>query len=160
MDTHDAYARYGPALVRKAERLLANREDSCDVVQSLFADLLQAGHAELDLPYLYRAVTNRCLTMIRDHRTHERLLQRETPTLRGPARTRCDDEVLGVDLLLKLAERLDGGTLEVLVHRYWDDLSQVEIAELTGQSRKTIGRRLTRIREEVVRLLEAREALR
>ena len=156
----EAYRLYGPALLRKAERVLGNREDAGDVVQSLFAELIQRGDARVELPYLYRAVTNRCLNLIRDRKTRDRLLEREQPALRGPARVRCDDAVIGLDLLCKLSTRLDEKHMEVLVCRYVDDMGVEEIAEAIGQSRKTIGKRLARIREAVLALAAASEVAR
>ena len=146
----DIYRRYGPALLRKATRLLGNRDDALDVVQGLFTDLFERGAVDVELPYLYRAVTNRCLTMLRDRNTHARLLHRESPALRSVVRTRCDEQVLGQDLLLKLMERLDEATVEVLVYRYWDDLDQTEIARVMGVSRKTVVRRMATLRAELV----------
>lgn len=146
----DSYRRYGPALLRKATRLLGNRDDALDVVQGLFTDLFARGNTEPELPYLYRALTNRCLTMIRDRNTHARLLKQETPDLRGIVRTRCDDETIGRDLLVKLMDRLDESTMEVLIYRYWDDLDQTEIAEVMGVSRKTVVRRMASLRRELV----------
>jgi RNA polymerase sigma-70 factor, ECF subfamily len=148
----DAYRRYGPAMLRKAERILASRADAGDVVQSLFVDLVERGVERVELAYLYRAVTNRCLNLIRDRRNRDRLLERQEPALRGPARVRCDDAVIGLDLLIKLSERLDARHMEVLVCRYLDDMPQEEIADLIGTSRKTIGRRLDRIRGKVAAL--------
>jgi RNA polymerase sigma-70 factor (ECF subfamily) len=148
----DIYRRYGPALVRKATRLLGNQDDALDVVQGLFTDLFERGAVDVELPYLYRALTNRCLTMIRNRNTRARLLHRETPSLRGVVRTRCDEQVLGQDLLLKLMERLDESTLEVLVYRFWDDLDQTEIANVMGVSRKTVVRRMATLRAELVTL--------
>ena len=51
----ESYSRYGPALLRKAERLLQNHEDARDVVQALFVDLIERGEDETDLPYLKHA---------------------------------------------------------------------------------------------------------
>ena len=65
----DMYQRYGPALLRKARRVLRNEDDALDVVQGLFTDLYERGQHEADLPYLYRALTNRCLTMLRNRNT-------------------------------------------------------------------------------------------
>lgn len=145
----DAYRRYGPALLRKAERMLQSRADAQDVVQGLFVDLLERGEMPTELPYLYRAVTRRCLNHLRDGKNRARLLEEQQPALRGPVRTRLDDEVIGLDLLARLAERLDDGAAEVLVYRYVDDLTQEEIASLVGASRKTVGQRLERVREAV-----------
>ncbi len=49
----DISLRYGPALVRKAQRLLASRADAQDVAQALFLDLLCSGRSEVELPYLF-----------------------------------------------------------------------------------------------------------
>jgi RNA polymerase sigma-70 factor, ECF subfamily len=150
----EAYTRYGPAMLRKAERVLQNSADAGDVVQGLFADLVERGVERVELAYLYRAVTNRCLNLIRDRRNRERLLERQEAALRGPARVRCDDRVIGLDLLLRLSGQLDARHMEVLIGRYVDDLSLEEIADLCGISRKTVGRRLQHIRDRVAALAE------
>lgn len=159
-DPSIAYRTYGPALIRKAERILRNRDDAVDVVHGLFADLVQRPSSDMDLPYLYRAVTNRCLNAVRDRATRERLLAREQGALEPVARVRCDDQVIGLQLLARLTDRLDQKHLEVLICRFVDDMTQDEIAEHLDTSRKTIGKRLARIRDEVLALgaLAAREA--
>jgi RNA polymerase sigma-70 factor (ECF subfamily) len=153
----DAYLRHGAALLRKARRMLGSEADAEDVVQSVFVELYQRGRVGgLDLPYLYRAVTTRCLNQVRDRGNRARLLARQEPALRGPVRTRCDDEVIGVDLMCKLVDGLDAACAEVLVYRYFDDLTLDEIAELQAVSRKTVSARLARIREAVLALGAAR----
>ncbi len=152
-DPQAAYRAYGPALVRKAERILRSREDAVDVVHALFVDLIPRWRRDVDLPYLYRAVTNRCLNLLRDRGTRARLLEREQPAPEG--RVRIDEQVVGTTLIAQLADRLDQGHLEVLVCRFVDDMTQDEIAAHLGLSRKTIGKRLDRIRAEVQALREA-----
>ena len=152
-DPQTAYRAYGPALVRKAERILRSREDAVDVVHALFVDLIPRWNRDVDLPYLYRSVTNRCLNLLRDRGTRARLLEREQPAPLG--RVSLDDEVVGTKLIAKLTERLDQSHLEVLVCRFVDDMTQEEIAEHLGLSRKTVGKRLDRIRAEVTALREA-----
>jgi RNA polymerase sigma factor (sigma-70 family) len=145
----DCYARYGPALLRKARRVLGNPVDAEDIVHGLFVDLLQKDSPPPELPYLYRAVTNRCLTLLRDRTTRERLLAEHQSALRGPVRTRLDERAVGLDLLAKLADRLDDAHLETLVFRFFDDLRLEEIAQVMGVSRKTVGNRPARIQTEV-----------
>ena len=60
--------------------------------------------------------------------------------------------MIGLDLLTRLQEKLDRAHMEVLVCRYLDDMSQEEIAEHLGTSRKTVGKRLARIRDQVAAL--------
>lgn len=150
----NAYDRYAPALIRKAQRLLGTTVDAEDVVHALFVDLLQKGGVPSDLAYLYRAVTNRCLTLLRDRDNRARLLARHEPALRGSVRTLLDDRAVGLDLLARLVERLDTAHVETLVYRFFDDLSLEEIAEVMNVSRKTVGNRLARI-QEVVAALDA-----
>lgn len=154
----DAYARHGPALVRKARRLLSNLADAQDIVHSLFLDLFSSGRTDLELPYLYRAVTHRCLTQLRDQNNRARLLARQEPALRGMVRTRCDDEAIGLDLIAKVLSQLEPRAAEVLVYRYFDDLSQEEIAELVGLSRKTVGKLVKDVQDAVQRVRAAGEA--
>ncbi len=151
-DPQAAYRAYGPALVRKAQRVLRSREDAIDIVHALFVDLIPNWNRDVDLPYLYRAVTNRCLNLLRDRGTRARLLEREASAAAPVGRVRLDEEIVGVGLIAALAERLDEGHLEVLVARFIDDMTQDEIAAHLGLSRKTIGKRLDHIRDEVVAL--------
>ena len=132
--------------------MLRNREDAVDVVHALFADLIPSWSPEVDLPYLYRAVTNRCLNLVRDRGTRARLLEREPSAAAPLGRVRLDDEVVGLGLLAALAERLDESHLQVLVCRFVDDMTQDEIAAHPSVSRKTVGKRLDRIRGAVTAL--------
>src|SRR3984957_9745754 len=83
----EAYERYGRALLRKAERIVGNREDARHILQALFVDLYQRSDTPMDLPYLYRAVTNRCLTFVRDETNRARLLERHDEALAPAGRT-------------------------------------------------------------------------
>lgn len=154
-DPQAAYRTYAPALVRKAERMLRSREDAVDVVHALFVDVIPRWNRDVNLPYLYRAVTNRCLNILRDRDTRARLLEREQSVAAPVARVRLDDNVLGLRLLAGLVDRLDQAHLEVLVCRFVDDMTQDEIAAHLGVSRKTVGKRLDHIRDEVIAMREA-----
>jgi RNA polymerase sigma-70 factor (ECF subfamily) len=68
------------------------------------------------------------------------------------ARTACDDRVIGLDLLSKVIRELDEVEAEVLTYRYLDDMTLEEIATLLGVSRKTVGKRLDRVRKTVRRI--------
>ncbi|HEX7702117.1 MAG TPA: sigma-70 family RNA polymerase sigma factor [Kofleriaceae bacterium] len=153
-DPQAAYRAHGPALVRKAERMLRSREDAIDVVHALFTDLIPRWNKSVDLPYLYRAVTNRCCNVLRDRGTRARLLEREQQTAAPVGRVRLDDQVVGVGLIAALAEQLDEAHMQVLVARFVDDMTQDEMSDHLGVSRKTIGKRLDRIREAIIALRE------
>lgn len=144
----DICRRYGPALLRQARRILQSEADAQDVVQTLFVDLLRKRRTDVDLPYLYRAVTRRCLNHLRDRKNRARLRDRHDVALRGPVRTTLDGTAVSRDLLEKLMARLDEKRAEVVVYRYFDDMQVQEIAELTGRNRKTIQRWLEAVRQQ------------
>lgn len=132
--------------MRKCERMLGNRDDAEDVVQALFVDLLRRGRADVDLPYLYRAATTRCLNLLRDTTRRRALLARQGEDVLAPARERLADRVVTADLLARLAERLDRRSLEILSLHCQDGLSQEEVADLLKVSRRTVGKRLAKAR--------------
>jgi RNA polymerase sigma-70 factor (ECF subfamily) len=147
----DAYARYGPALLRKAERVLHSQDDAMDVVHQLFTDLLSKPTTNLELPYLYRAVTNRCLNLIRDRKNRARLL--EARDVEGESyRTRIESVVIDHDLLLRLIAQLDRRSQEIVVYHFVDDMSQDEVAAMMGISRRAVVKRLGKIRERARRI--------
>lgn len=140
----ESYRRYGPALLRKARRLLRNEEDARDVVQNLFLDLWQRPDVPHDLPLLYRTLTHRCLNLLRDQRNRARLIERERPALAGPLRIAPDARALGLDVLGKLTDCVEEAVMETLVYRFCDDMGLQEIADVMGVSRKTVQNRLGR----------------
>lgn len=148
----ESYRRYGPALLRKARRLLRNEDDARDAVQSLFVELLTRNEPTDDLPYLYRALTHRCLNLLRDEKNRARLLERESATLSGPARIAPDVQALGLQMLCRLSDRVEESVLETLVYRYFDEMGLEEIAEVMHVSRKTVQNRIARASEALVEL--------
>ncbi len=133
-------------------------------MQGLFADMLpdklpdklREGRTEADLGYLYRAVTNRCLNVIRDRGNRRRLLDENEISLRGPVRTGIEGQAIGRDLLFNLVDRLDDGHNAVLIARFFDDMTQEEAAAHLGVSRKTVQNRTARIRTTIHELEASR----
>lgn len=99
----------------------------------------------MTLPYLYRAATNRCLNIIRDKKRQKSLLEQHDISLMPALRTPLDDRMVDLDLLTRLVGKLDKKAAEILVYRYLDDMTQEEVAAMTGLSRKTIGKKLKKI---------------
>jgi RNA polymerase sigma factor (sigma-70 family) len=140
----EIYRKYGPLLLRKSERILGNRDDAEDVVQSLFVEMLRRDRTEEKLPYLYRAVTNRSLNLLRNRKRRRQLLVNQ-PLNPYPTQPIVDEQVLGSDLLHRLVKRLDRKSSEILVYRFLDDMTHEEIASLMGMSRVTVINRLKKI---------------
>ena len=150
------YAQCAPALLRKCERVLGNRADAEDIVQQLFVDLMRRDRRGVDLPYLYRAATSRCLNRIRDGKRRASLLAQHGRGALEPPTARVDDRVLSHAMLLQLIDDLDDAHAEVLTLHFVDGLSQGEIAEMVGVSRRTVNQRISNVRARALSLREPR----
>jgi RNA polymerase sigma-70 factor (ECF subfamily) len=146
----DIYRRYGPALIRKCTRMLGSVQDAEDIVQGLFVDLFKKGNTDVELPYLYRACTNRCLNYIRDNKRRREILDAQWKVSGQESGGLGDETHVMRDLLNKLIIKLDKKSRQILVYSYFDNMTQSEIAELTGYSRKTVGKKLNNIKLKVV----------
>lgn len=142
-----AYTRYGPALVRKAQRMLGSEAEALDVVHELFVGFLECPPKSLDLPYLYVAVTRRCLNRIRDGKNRLRLLENHhhQGCRLGPG-VPLDGRTVDRDLLFRLFQRLSVREVEVLTLCFMDGLRQEEAARALQVSRRTVVTRLARVR--------------
>ena len=149
----DAYRRYGPALRRKCERMLGDRAEAEDIVQAIFVDLLRRRKTDVELGYLYRAATSRCLNRIRDRSRRAALLDQHGDVLR-PSGAALESRVLSGDLLAKLVAGLDARSAEILIYHHLDGMTQEEVAGLMGLSRRTVGTRLRKITATMAALQE------
>ena len=133
-------------MLRKAERVLRNEDDAMDIVQTLFLDLISRPPKSLDLAYLYSAVTNRCLNLIRNQVVRSRLLQSHAQEMCGEGRTTLGESMLTLELVTRLVSQLDQKSAEIVVYHFIDDLNQSEVAAQVGISRRAVVKRLSKIR--------------
>lgn len=141
------YARFAPAVHRRALSLLGRDADAWDAVQEVFERMLQArddfrGQAR-PMTYVYRVTTNVCLNLLR------RRSLRDVP---GTAEAVAEEAVAprsveSAQLLRLLVRKLTGREQEIAVLHFLDGLTQEEIAEVLGVSRKTVVRDLAHLRE-------------
>lgn len=143
----ELYRSHGPAVLRRARQLLGNEAEARDVLQDVFASLLErpeqfAGRSS-PMTFLYSMTTHCALGRMRQRRTRGRLLGayhagQEEPHGPGP-----EDLVHLGDWLASLPDPL----AQVAVYYHVDDMTQDEIAELMGCSRQWVGKLLSRLRE-------------
>lgn len=140
----DVYRAEYRNLVRLASMLVDERGLAEELVQDAFvAAARSSGTADLRDPdaapaYLRSAVMNRARSQLRKRRVRRRHLRRVEPPPRAPAADgpalRAVDSRRVVDALRRLPTR----QREVLVLRYYADLSEAEIAETLGISTGTV----------------------
>jgi RNA polymerase sigma factor (sigma-70 family) len=150
---------YGRHVLRRANAILGDGDAAKDVAQEVFARALRARaslpNAAASVGWLYRITTNLCLSGMRDRNRRRQILDRWAPRAANPTFTPATDEALTVRALLR---DVPIELQEIAVHYFVDDMSQAEIAELTGIPRRTVGYRLEQFRTRV-QAVEAAPAL-
>ena len=142
-------------LVRLAAFILADWGAGEDVVQDVFARM-HGGIARLEdrgsaLPYLRRAVVNGCRSALR----RQRLIRRHAEQFPCPAPAAEEAALLSDERRQVLAAlaALPRRRREVLVLRYYLDLSEAEIAATLGVSAGTVKSTAARGLAELARAL-------
>lgn len=136
----DLYAAHRLSLVRLAVLLVDDIASAEDVVHDVFASLLTGGKQLRDpdaaVAYLRRGVVNRARSALRRRRTARAYTPPEDPSRGGP-----DDLVVLSEEHREVCaalQTLPTRQREVLVLRYYSDLSEIQIAEALGISRGTV----------------------
>jgi RNA polymerase sigma factor (sigma-70 family) len=148
-DVDAIYRAHAPSLFRRARRLLGSEADAHEIVSQVFLSLCErpdqyAGRSTL-ATFLYRMTTNACLNQIRNQTRRERLLAREAvERTNESAKTAAPDRTVQ---LRRLLQRMPEPLVHVAVYYYLDELTQEEIAEIIGCSRRHVGNLLVRLGE-------------
>ncbi|MEU9118358.1 SigE family RNA polymerase sigma factor [Streptomyces sp. NPDC048506] len=155
----ELYHAHRLAMVRLAVLLVDDRATAEDVVQDAFAALYKRHGDRLDdvdnaLAYLRTAVVNAARSVLRRRRT----ARDYTPPYEVDAPSAEERIVLDEEHREVLAA-LNGLTArrrEVLVLRYWGDLTEAQIAATLGISRGSVKSLASRALDSLEKILEAR----
>ncbi|WP_265445307.1 RNA polymerase sigma factor [Flexivirga meconopsidis] len=141
VDLAELYRTHHLQMVRLARLLVDDTASAEDVVQEAFlgmhrnqASLRDSGAA---VGYLRQAVVNQARSMLRRRRTVREHLKVAEPDI-APA---ADSDVLLAEEhqeVLRAVGQLPQRQREVLVLRYWSDMSEAEIAAALGISKGTV----------------------
>jgi RNA polymerase sigma-70 factor (sigma-E family) len=141
----DTYRDESLGMVRLAFLMLGSRQQAEEVVQDAFAKLLERwDKVEKPAAYLRSCVVNGCRTAHRRHILERRVAARErAPVHRG----------LEADHLQDALAMLPSKRRVAIILRYYDDLSEAEIADVLGVRPGTVkslvSRGLAQLREVV-----------
>jgi RNA polymerase sigma-70 factor (ECF subfamily) len=145
------YARYAPVVHRRALAVVGRDADAWDVVQEVFEKMLKNA-AEFraqarPMTWVYRITTNVSLNLLRARGVREpegAVAPEPRLELQGPVEAR--------QMLMKLSETLSERELAVVAMTVIDGMTQEEIADTLGLSRKTINREVEAVRSKVLAL--------
>lgn len=142
-----AYRRHGHLVLRLARRLLGSEQEAQEVLQDIFASLLdKPGQLDGKAPmvgWLYGVTTHACLNRIRDQKNRLRLIDVHVAPLQQESEAPRAEQVT---LTRELLARLPTDLAQVAVHYFSDEMSHEEIARIMGHSRRHIGDLLERLR--------------
>ncbi|MFJ5675283.1 RNA polymerase sigma factor [Streptomyces sp. NPDC093097] len=155
----ELYHAHRLAMVRLAVLLVDDRATAEDVVQDAFAALYRRhgerlGEVDNALAYLRTAVVNAARSVLRRRRT----ARDYTPPHVADAPSAEERVVLSEEHREVLAAlgRLTARRREVLVLRYWGDLTEAEIAATLGISRGAVKSLASRALDALEKILEER----
>lgn len=135
------YVQYGGAVYRRCLYMLRNPDEAESAMQDIFVRLLKAmdkGHKVKSMRgYLFAIATNHCLNRLRSRRRTPPMVQldRQADWRPGPER-----EVAAASLIDECFGELEGKKLLVMYLYFGEGMTQEEVAEVTGVSRRSVGK--------------------
>lgn len=159
----EAYELHGERVQRLCLRLLGRRADAEDATQEVFLKLFERartfdGRARFST-WLHRLTVNLCLTRMERERVRvARTLPTDEGALVDPAESPLESSsrTEAREALQSLLQRLSSEHRAVLVLRELEQLSYQEIAATLDLPEGTVMSRLSRAREQLVRLATTR----
>lgn len=160
------FTEHHDQVFRTAYRVTGSAVDAEDVLQTVFLRLVRRKE-KLDLSpspgsYLHRAAVNASLDLLRS-RTRSRSVSIEEVAFDAPHSSEPSPETQQVDRELQTQIRRSIATLgtkaaEIIVLKYFEGHSNLEIAEMLGTSQMVIGvllhRARTRLRKQIAGFVE------
>ncbi|MDP1916321.1 MAG: sigma-70 family RNA polymerase sigma factor [Myxococcales bacterium] len=138
------YTQYGALVHRRCRTLLGSETDANDALQETFMRVQRYPPTDVAalLPWLYGVASRVCFDHLalrkRSQPTASRVLGRLKELMGAVTRDSAEEKLcLGSELA-----RLDDTTREMALLHWLDGLTQEEVAQRTGYSRKTVGVKL------------------
>jgi RNA polymerase sigma-70 factor, ECF subfamily len=152
------YRQFGPAIFRRCLKLLRDPAEAEDATQEVFVRVFRSlerfTYGDSALPWIYQIATRHCLHRLRDGSRHD------ASHARLPEATPEKD--LGGALAdrrtaAQLLARFDDRTALIALHALVDGMTQEEVGQALGLSRKTVGLKLQQFIDRARALLGAVE---
>ena len=155
----EIFCEYYQLVYRTARVVTGNHDDAQDVLQTIFLRLQRQGvppNFEEPKAYLYRAAVRTSLNLLRSRRRHALTDDSDLfETRRAPSAKSEIDHLLRAQLYQAI-DSLSPRTVEILLLRYVEDLTEPQIAKMLGISRGTVAVTLFRAIARLRKLLRTR----
>jgi RNA polymerase sigma-70 factor (ECF subfamily) len=141
------YRKYGPSVYRRAKNILRHEQDAKEAMQEVFVKVLSKGDtfegSSTEMTWLYSITTNLCLNRIRNSRRRNELLADYSAKKRDIGQPHPELQHIVCNLLHKVSQDL----AQVAVYYYFDEMTQEEISQIVGCSRRKVGDMLDRFKK-------------
>jgi RNA polymerase sigma-70 factor (ECF subfamily) len=152
----ELYERYAPAIYARCRRLLGSSAAGRDALQESFVRVLQRHRTlepgEQTLRYLYKTATNVCINQLRQRSVRDRAVVQLTAQL--AARPSRQPALADREFVKQLLDLCDETAVGVAVMHFVDGMTQVEVAEALGITRRTVYNRIRQIERLAGALLD------
>jgi RNA polymerase sigma-70 factor, ECF subfamily len=150
IDVEALYGRFGPMVLRRCRKLLANEEMAADAMQETFVRVLRRRKsldARSPSSLLYRIATNVCLNMLRSNRRRPTVsMDAMCDGLAG--REKVEDKVLAAFVLDQVFAGTKEGTRRAAEMHYLEGRTLAETAREADLSISGVRKRLLALREQ------------
>jgi len=150
--------RYREPIFHHAARIVKDWEEAVDVTQEVFIKAMREPRFFADdfkmKAWLYRVTSNLCFNLVRDRRRRSAILEtvpRETADAGAQSEVVLRNE--RQERILAAMDRLSEDHREILMLRYYSDLSYAEISDTLGIKLGTVMSRLSRAKGTLVEYL-------
>jgi RNA polymerase sigma-70 factor (ECF subfamily) len=136
------YEKYGHMIFGRCLKILHDKEEAADAMQTVFLKLLEQGDTirdpERTVAWIFSAATNHCFNQLRSRKKFDPAIDPHLLAGDDDFTSRiADREVIGL-----LMANLDTKTRQVVYLTHVEKLDQQDIQRVTGLSPATIRRRL------------------
>ncbi|MEZ4236714.1 MAG: RNA polymerase sigma factor [Myxococcota bacterium] len=158
--------KYRDPIFQHAAWILKDWEEAIDVAQDVFIKAMREKRFfDPDFKmkaWLYRVTSNLCFNLVRDRRRRSAILEAAPRSELLPRATSDEPEQTEVVFaneqqkrIMHAIDRLTEAHREILLLRYYSDLSYAEISDTLGIKLGTVMSRLSRARGALVEVLDA-----
>jgi RNA polymerase sigma-70 factor, ECF subfamily len=156
----ERYPRLAPLIYRRCLSILADKEEAMDATQDIYILLQQKmdtfrEEAELTT-WIYRIATNHCLNRLRAKKVRRRALdflsqQRECFS---PNKETISGSLERRTIIQELLQHFDSRRVQIVIHRYFHEMSHDEIAKVMGISDRAVRKALKTFETRAAELLK------
>ena len=157
INVEEFYTKYGPMVLRRCRYILKDEDSALDAMQDVFVQIVKK-QAKLDnkapSSLLYTMATNICLNKLRSSKSkkesHDESIFEQIASMDN-----VEEKIMTRGFLDKIFTKEKATTRTIAVLHYVDKLTLEETADFVGLSVSGVRKRLRKLRENGLTLMEA-----